>query len=60
MSEGGLDWLPNEGIRLTRAELARTIRSLRALIDGTEPDGPNRAHAVTIAHAIADAIEREE
>ena len=32
--------------------------SLRAIIAGTEPDEPNRAHAVTIAFVVAEAVER--
>jgi hypothetical protein len=31
---------------------------VRALISGTEPDEPNRAHAVTIAFVAAAAIDR--
>jgi len=46
------------GIQLDRDELALVVVALRALIDGSEPDEPNRAHAVTIAYVIADAIER--
>jgi hypothetical protein len=49
-----------KGAHLTRDDLERTIRSLRSLIDGTDPDEPNRAHAVTIAYVIAAAIERSQ
>ena len=58
MRVGDLDWLPDKGIHLDRSDLARVVVALRALIDGTEPDEPNRAHAVTIAYVVADAIER--
>jgi hypothetical protein len=34
------------------------MRSLRSIIDGTEPDEPNRSHAVTIAYVVGDAIDR--
>ena len=59
MAGEGLGWLPPGGARLTRDELADVMHALRALISGTEPDEPNRAHAVTIAYAVAGAIERE-
>jgi hypothetical protein len=49
---------PSGGSHLDRDELARVVVALRALIDGSEPDEPNRAHAVTIAYVVADAIER--
>lgn len=58
MRVGDLDWLPNDGVHLDRNELAVVVTALRALIDGSEPDEPNRAHAVTIAYVVADAIER--
>ena len=58
MNVEDLDWLPSRGVRLDRDELALVVVSLRALIDGSEPDEPNRAHAVTIAYVVADAIER--
>lgn len=32
--------------------------ALRALISGTDADEPNRAHAVSIAHILSDAIDR--
>ena len=53
-----LGWLPPEGVHLDRDELPRVVVALRALIDGSEPDEPNRAYAVTIAYVVADAIER--
>ena len=58
MKAEDLGWLPPEGVHLDRDELARVVVALRALIDGSEPDEPNRAHAVTIAYVVADAIER--
>lgn len=54
------EWLPATGACLTVEEVATTMMSLRSLIDGTESDEPNRAHAVTIAYLLGDAIEREE
>ena len=58
MKVDDLGWLPSAGIHLDRGELALVVAALRALIDGSEPDEPNRAHAVTIAYVVADAIER--
>lgn len=58
MEVDDLGWLPPAGIRLDRDELVVVMTCLRALIDGTAPDEPNRAHAVTIAYVVADAIER--
>jgi len=55
-----LGWLPSDGVHLDRDELTRVVVALRALINGSEPDEPNRAHAVTIAYVVADAIERTE
>ena len=55
-----LDWLPPDGVRLTRHDLETVIRALRSLIDGTEPDEPNRAHATTFALVLAEAIDRTE
>jgi hypothetical protein len=55
----GLDWLPDDGVVLTRRDLERIFVSLRALIDGTTRLEMNRAHAVDIAVTIADALERE-
>lgn len=54
----GLGWLPAEGTTLTRDELVEMFIALRALISGTEPDEPNRAHAVTIASILSSAIDR--
>jgi hypothetical protein len=58
VSAGDLSWLPSGGAYLTQLELAGVVRALRALIEGTEPDEPNRAHAVTIAYVIAGAVHR--
>jgi hypothetical protein len=58
MNVDELDWLPPGGVRLDREELVVVVTWLRALVDGTKPDEPNRAHAVTIAYVVADAIER--
>lgn len=53
-----LDWLPDDGVVLTRADLARIFIDLRALINGTDAMDPNRSFAVDIAVVLADAIER--
>ncbi len=57
--QSGLDWLPEEGVALTRADLERIFVDLRAIIRGTDIVDPNRAYAVDIAIAITQAIERE-
>ena len=59
LQDDGLDWIPVDGCRLLREELVEVFETLRALIDGTEGDEPNRAHAVSIAYVLAEAIERE-
>lgn len=53
-----LGWLPVEGALLTQQELFDMSIALRALISGTDADEPNRAHAVSIAHILSDAIDR--
>ena len=55
----GLDWLPEDGVVLTRADLERIFIDLRELISGTDQLDPNRSFAVDIAVAITNAIERE-
>ena len=55
----GLDWLPEDGVVLTRADLERIFINLRALVAGTDLVDPNRSFAVDIAIAITNAIERE-
>ena len=55
-----LDWLPDDGVMLTRGDLERILTDLRALVDGTEPLEPNRAHTVDIARTVVRAIERGE
>jgi hypothetical protein len=55
-----LDWLPPDGVRLTRHDLESLLPSLWSLFDGTDADEPNRAHATTIAFVLADAINRED
>lgn len=55
----GLDWLPDDGVVLTRADLQRIFIDLRALIRGTDELDANRAHAVDIAVAITQALERD-
>jgi hypothetical protein len=49
---------PHETHDTRKAGIGTHSGSLRALIDGSEPDEPNRAHAVTIAYVVADAIDR--
>lgn len=55
----GLDWLPEDGVVLTRGDLERIFADLRALIDGTGKLEANRAHVVDMAVTIARALERE-
>jgi len=55
----GLDWLPDDGVVLSSADLQRIFVDLRALIDGTGPLDANRAHAVDIAVTITQALERD-
>lgn len=59
VDDEGLGWIPDGGTRLTRDELLEIMRTLRALIAGTERDEPNRAHAVSIAYVVTMAIDRE-
>ena len=53
-----LDWLPDEGVVLTRHDLERILIDLRTLIDGTDALDANRAHTVDIAITITQALER--
>jgi hypothetical protein len=55
---GELDWLPGDGVVLSRDQFERIFVDLRALIDGTEELDANRAHAVDIAVVITQALER--
>ena len=52
-----LEWLPEDGVVLTRRDLERIFLDLRALIADTDRRYPNRAYAVDIAVAITQAIE---
>ena len=52
----GLEWLPDEGVVLTKADLERVFVALRALVSGTGELEPNRAHAVEIAVTITRAL----
>jgi hypothetical protein len=45
---------------LTRRDLERILIDPRALVDGTDPVEPNRAHALDIASTLAAALERDE
>jgi hypothetical protein len=54
------EWLPEDGVALTAADLRRIFINLDALVSGTDPMEPNRAYAIDIARAIAQAIERDE
>jgi hypothetical protein len=53
-----LDWLPEDGVVLTRVDLERIFGALRALVDGTDPVEANRSHVVDIAITIGNALER--
>ncbi len=52
------EWIPEGGCHLAKADLVEIFRSLRALVDGTVPDEPNRSHVVSIAYVVSEAIER--
>ena len=54
----GLEWLPEDGVVLTRADLEQIFEDPRALIAGTDELDPNRAFAVDIAVTITRALER--
>ena len=56
--DDGLDWLPDDGVALSRVDLERIMRALRALIDVTDPLEVNRLHVVEIAVTIAEAMDR--
>jgi hypothetical protein len=56
--DDGLGWLPADGVALSRHDLERIMRALRALIDGTDPLEVNRLHVVEIAVTIAQAMDR--
>lgn len=58
-SPDDLDWLPAEGVHLTREQLARLSIALRALIDGTDVLEPNKSHAISIAYVIRDAMRHK-
>ncbi len=53
-----LDWLPEDGVVLARADLERILIDLRALVHGTGELEPNRAHVVDIAITLTRALER--
>ncbi len=53
-----LDWIPERGCHLSRSDLIEIFVAPRALVNGTDPDEPNRAHTVPIAYVVAEAIER--
>ncbi len=55
-----LDWLPPSGAHLTLEDVTTMLISLRSLIDGTDVDEPNRAHAVAMAYVLTAAIDRED
>jgi hypothetical protein len=56
--DDGLGWLPDDGVALSRQDMVRIMRALRALIDGTDPLEVNRLHIVEIAVIIAQAMDR--
>lgn len=60
MSRSDLDWLPPNGIHLNAQELGYVLEALRGIIDGTTSDEPNRAHAISIATVIGNAVSRAE
>jgi hypothetical protein len=56
--DDGLDWLPDDGVALSRRDLARIMIALRSLIDGTDSFEVNRSHVIEIAVTIAQAMDR--
>jgi hypothetical protein len=52
------EWLPADGVALSKEDLMRVFEALRALIDGTAPLEANRSHAVEIAVVVTGALER--
>ena len=59
MSHNEFDWVPADGLWLSREEVIRVFVNLRALISGTETLEPNRAFAVDIATVLAAAMEED-
>ena len=51
----GLDWLPEDGVVLTCADLERIFVNLRALVAGTDEVDPNRSFAVEYKNELSDA-----
>lgn len=58
MAGGELSWLPPEGTNLTREDLERIARALRAIVQGTSATEPNRLYALEIAKVVTDAMRR--
>jgi hypothetical protein len=56
--DDGLDWLPDDGVALSRRDLERIMIALRSLIDGTDSFEVNRSHVIEIAVTIAQAMDR--
>lgn len=54
----GAGSLPPGGVRLRQDELVVLVDAIRALIAGTTAGDPIRAHVLTIAIVIADAVDR--
>lgn len=58
MSHGeGFDWVPHDGVLLSREDVVRMFIDLRALVDGTDALEANRAYVVDIATVLARALE---
>jgi hypothetical protein len=55
--DDSLDWLPINGVVLTREDLAQVFVALRALVNGTAPDEPNRVFATEVV--VTRALERD-
>jgi hypothetical protein len=45
---------------MTVLEVEHVLEALRGVSDGTVSDEPNRAHAMSIATVIGNAVSREE
>lgn len=57
MSHSDFDWIPPDGVVLSREDVIRMFIDLRALVDGTDPLEANRAFVVDIATVLARALE---
>lgn len=55
-----LDWIPSQGVWISKQELEEMFVAVRAILHGTKRDEPNRSHALTVAKMLVRAIGRHE